>query len=60
MTFSRLIRASGIAGVVGSLCLVVGDVLITPLVDFDDKSLIEVRASIGASPTVASTPAGSW
>jgi hypothetical protein len=38
MTFSRLIRARVIAGVVGSLCLVVGDVLITPLVDFGDKA----------------------
>jgi hypothetical protein len=54
MTFSRLIRASGIAGVVGSLCLVVGDVLITPLVDFDERTLIEIRASIAASRLYAS------
>ena len=47
MTFSRL-NASGIAGVVGSLCLVVGDGLITPSV-VGDRTLIEIRASIGAS-----------
>jgi hypothetical protein len=54
MTFSRLLRARVIAGVVGSLCLVVGDVLITPLVDFGDKTLIEIQASITASRLDAS------
>src|SRR5918996_1295094 len=54
MTPSGLIRASGIAGIAGSLCFVVGDVLITPMVDFGDKTLIEIRASIDASRLYAS------
>jgi hypothetical protein len=35
--------------VVGGLCLVVGDLLITPLVDDGAKSLIKIRASIATS-----------
>jgi hypothetical protein len=45
----RLARSSGIAGVAGGLCLVVGDVLITPLIDGADKSLIEIRAGVATS-----------
>jgi hypothetical protein len=49
LQFTRLIRSSGIAGVLGGLCLIVGDVLVTPLVHSADKSLIEIRASIATS-----------
>jgi hypothetical protein len=48
MTF---VRFTGIAGVLGGLCLVVGDVLITPLAEGYDKSLVAIRASV-ATPAL--------
>ena len=50
----HLIRCSGIAGVLGGLCLVVGDVLITPWFEDGDKSLTEIRASIPTSSVYVS------
>jgi hypothetical protein len=51
MTFPRFIRSTGIAGVLGGLCLVVGDGLITPLADTRGASLVEIRASV-ATPSL--------
>jgi hypothetical protein len=52
--FPSLIRSSGIAGILGGLCLVVADILITPPVHSASKTLIELRASIPTPALYAS------
>jgi hypothetical protein len=49
--FAYFIRCTGLAGALGGLCLVVGDVLITPLADLREQSLVEIRASV-ATPAL--------
>jgi hypothetical protein len=45
---TRLIRASGVAGVLGGLSLVVADILITPVLPTGDESLVEALVEIRA------------
>jgi hypothetical protein len=54
----RLLRASGVAGMLGGLSLVVADILVTPFLAAGDgtviEGLVEIRASIATPVLYAS------